>query len=206
MLVTLNEIKTYLEIPLTDTSKDAKLEMLGTLATNLVETLCNRNFAVRKYKDVYNTENSSQVFLRHYPISDITSIVYLGTDLLLSDFVIDKDRGVLELIGFSAVDFNITPRRFTTFAKNTGALEIIYTSGFDILPEGVKLVVLANIAKLHNSGKYAGISSLSIGDFKISTRETLSTFEMAMLTPYIIREDNIDLGTSEDITDEVIPS
>ena len=206
MLVTLNEIKTYLEIPLTDTSKDAKLEMLGTLATSLVETLCNRTFSVRKYKDVYNTENSSQVFLRHYPIKDITSIVYLGTDLLLSDFVIDKDRGVLELIGFSAVDFNITPRRFTTFAKNAGALEIIYTSGFDILPEGVKLVVLANIAKLHNSGKYAGISSLSIGDFKISTRETLSTFEMAMLTPYIIREDNIDLGTSEDITDEVIPS
>ena len=77
LLTTLPYLKTYLDIPQTDTTEDAKLSLLAEDATSLIEEWLNRNrstsvnftnLAKATRTEFYDGTNTHSLVLRHRPV------------------------------------------------------------------------------------------------------------------------------------------
>jgi hypothetical protein len=69
-LLTVDELKAILNVPLTDTSEDAQLQMLIDQYSDVVATMCNRVFAYETVEETWRCSDSPRVFLTRYPIAD----------------------------------------------------------------------------------------------------------------------------------------
>jgi hypothetical protein len=73
-LLTLDELKLILNIPLTDTSEDAQLKMWITQYSDVVATMCNRVFAKETVAETWRGDSMPfdcpRLFLTHYPVAD----------------------------------------------------------------------------------------------------------------------------------------
>ena len=82
LLTNLTYLKTYLDVPQTDTSEDAKLLLLAEDASNLIEEFLNRNrstninfdnLSKKSRTEYYDGTNSHQLLLRHRPVYTLTT-------------------------------------------------------------------------------------------------------------------------------------
>ena len=69
-LLTVDELKAILNVPLTDTSEDAQLQMLIDQYSDVVATMCNRVFAYETVEETWRCSDSPRVFLTRYPVAD----------------------------------------------------------------------------------------------------------------------------------------
>ncbi len=73
-LTTLETLKDYLGIPLSDTSNDRVLVLLINGASEWVETYSKRRFKKGTYTETYNGPSSDRLYLKGSPIVSISSI------------------------------------------------------------------------------------------------------------------------------------
>jgi hypothetical protein len=69
-LLTLDELKAILNVPPTDTSEDAHLQMLIDQYSDVVATMCNRVFAYETVEETWRCSDSPRLFLTRYPVAD----------------------------------------------------------------------------------------------------------------------------------------
>jgi len=69
-LLTLDELKAILNVPPTDTSEDAQLQMLIDQYSDVVATMCNRVFAYETVEETWRCSDSPRLFLTRYPVAD----------------------------------------------------------------------------------------------------------------------------------------
>lgn len=82
LLTNLNYLKTYLDIPQTDTTEDSKLLLLAEDASNLIEEWLNRNrstginfdnLSKQSRTEYYDGTNSNLLVLRHRPVFTLST-------------------------------------------------------------------------------------------------------------------------------------
>jgi hypothetical protein len=159
-LLTLDELKTILGIPVTDTSEDEQLQLWITQYSDVVATMCNRVFAKEKVEETwrgdlppYDTQNG-RVFLTHYPVADADIESVTAPDGSVIDptaYEIENRSGKLQFFGVSWSE----------------PIRITYTGGYNLpdeAPPALKaaLGILIQGARMQMSrAAVAGIRSIS---------------------------------------------
>lgn len=120
-LTTLAAVREYLQIPLSDTSKDDLFKRLINAASDLIESYCQRSFKkATRTETHYDTEH--HVFVNNYPVLSVTGITDNGTVLTAAELAECQNR-----VSFVKLD-----------QKRLGPIVIVYEAGF-VLPKDENL-------------------------------------------------------------------
>ncbi|NOY60303.1 MAG: hypothetical protein GXO75_15445 [Calditrichaeota bacterium] len=133
-IVTKTEIKDWLGIASTDTSKDSFVETLRDAVTKIVETYIQKPVITRQFTEYHDGEGKSTLLLDQYPVyltrdsnNDPSNMsIYDDTDrgfsssYLISpeDYTVDEDTGLVKLYGSD-----------TFFADGKNNVKAVYWAG-----------------------------------------------------------------------------
>jgi hypothetical protein len=165
-LLTLDELKTALGIPLTDTSRDAQLQMLIDSYSDVIAVMCNRTFAKEKVAETWRGDpppyENYRVHLSHYPIAegDVESVnAPDGTLIDPANYEVESDSGKLTLLG--------------SLGGSAESIVVTYTGGYELptdappaLKAALQLMVQAGAAQLAR-GLNTGVRSISHKDARV---------------------------------------
>lgn len=161
MLVTLDEMKTYLGIPLVTVTYDDFLNREITTISDSIEGYCNRQFISQGYvqtfyKDDYEElKNREQLFLYHYPVTTINSV---------KEVEILESGEVETILSASSIRSNPASgkirkqtlgRKEFWFIDCFEKLVVDYVAGYINIPEPIKSVVYSLVSERYskeNSG------------------------------------------------------
>jgi uncharacterized phiE125 gp8 family phage protein len=136
-LITLSDLKTYLEI--TDTTFDTILNDLIEAVSEEFETYTSRKFIQATYTDEYFDGDGTRIlWLPNWPIISVTSVV--ENDVTLTegneeDYIVYKEEGYLWRVG-------------TVWAEGVKNIKITYTAGYlqSDIPKDLVLAVKKQVA------------------------------------------------------------
>lgn len=164
-LVTLDDMKTYLGIPLPDTAYDVFLQQQLDIISASIEGYCGRKFAQATYTQVFEAQdmptntNVSYLHMYHYPTISITSVKEkLDTDeTVVTTYTNHQPTGKI----YKTDDSNGRENWFQEYG-NTSQVEIVYDAGYATTPLPIQDVVYAIVEQRYNK-KISGIA-ISFGD------------------------------------------
>jgi hypothetical protein len=122
-LITLDEMKTALRIPSSDTSKDAELTMIIQSSSLQIAKMCNRVFGYEQVREIFysGAETHERIYLSRWPVKsgDIISLTQDNISQLPGAWVLEEKSGTLmwPSVGWA------------------GTIDIVYSGGYR-LPEG----------------------------------------------------------------------
>lgn len=98
MVITLNEFKNYLGIPVANTEKDIKHQAIVDFANDYITKYCNTTFqpTIKLGEIVSNTCNI--IVLPNAPVISIESFQLRATDEDVTDYLLDPEEGTIEII------------------------------------------------------------------------------------------------------------
>lgn len=103
-LVSLTRFKSWLEVPVAETSRDTELEIVADSVSEFLERETRRIFVTRAVTRVYNGDGSIWLRLDDYPVEAITSISVKETQddaspttVSSGDYDLDSERGLVRL-------------------------------------------------------------------------------------------------------------
>jgi hypothetical protein len=153
-LMTLEDIKIMFGIPATDTSQDEQFQLLITIYSDIIATMCNRTFAKEKLTETWRDLQDNRVFLSHYPVASIDDIESVecprGTIMDPSGYEIEFKSGKIEL-----------------YQSQSEPIVVTYTGGYDLpeeAPPALKQALIISIREERRQmqiASAAGIRSLS---------------------------------------------
>lgn len=124
-LTTLSAVKSYLKI--TSDTDNSLLEDLINASSNAIEKYCNRQFKEQLYTDEeYDGNGLSGLYLRQYPVKEITSVTVEDELLLTTDYKFKKENGKLI-------------RKNFIWPKGEINILVTYTAGFSEIPSDLEL-------------------------------------------------------------------
>lgn len=94
-LTTLENAKNYLGIDLNDTSLDNNIYFYINSASAIIESYCERQFALKTYKELKQGAGFTKLILDNYPIVELTSLVVDGEPVDISAVTVFEDSGIL---------------------------------------------------------------------------------------------------------------
>lgn len=173
MLVTLDEMKTYLGIALGDVTYDVFLTEQITLFSSTIENYCGRVFGQGSYvQTVYPSDYIDQlhkgiakIFLYHFPLITMTSIKEIeimdsgnleNTLTVSTDYRIQKEQGSI-----IKVEEGIEASWFRDLSTNS-MIEVTFDAGYADIPIELKHVTYQLVEQAYN--KKINNVSLSFGN------------------------------------------
>lgn len=145
-MVTLNDMKNYLGIPLLDTSYDDFLTEQLQLIEEVVESYCKRKFALATYtQTIYaedmNGKNLNAIPMYHFPIVAVTSINESNggvSPVAVTDFRTHKPTATIT---------KINGGRFLIYGDT---LEVVYSAGYASIPKPIIHVIKSLVQERYN--------------------------------------------------------
>jgi hypothetical protein len=158
-LISLDDLHKYLELETSD-GYDTKLENLIDAVSWFFNTYTNRELKSRAQTELIDGDNTDTIFIKHYPITAITSIhvstdtprSYGSAELISSDdYVRYEDEGKVCLLD-------------SYFDKGYQTVKIIYTGGYTTIPHELQLAAkeMCVMAWTKQKEKVIGMSSMTI--------------------------------------------
>ncbi len=153
MLITLNELKTFLNIETAETGEDTILTSFITQSQNLIESYLNYTVESASNTAYIIGNNSAVHCFGFVPVTAISSISRRKTPLEAWETVSSSKYSIYELNGL----YNVYYDDVFDYAF----YRIIYTQGYSTVPHGIKqccIELSANMYKTYTRGNI-GISS-----------------------------------------------
>ncbi len=149
-LVTLDFAKTYLKIPLSETSQDSIVELWVNAASDYIESEVDRKLKSQIITEYQHGRRTNILLLKQYPVTSITSFYedstgkFSGNETLIdpSEYTIGEDSNSL-----------IYVNRF--FPSGYGNLKVVYVAGFNVVPSDIQngcLWLVTYYHKIRESG------------------------------------------------------
>lgn len=159
MLVTLDEMKTYLGIDLVNTDSDVFLTREIGIISEAIELFCNRKFFAADYiqnfyiDDHIGINERQKLYLASFPLQSITSVKEIveddsgSSEIILSanQFRTNKSSAKIQRISNGRVD--------NWFSSTYNKIEITFNAGLSLIPETVKNVVYALVSERYSKDK-----------------------------------------------------
>jgi hypothetical protein len=189
-LTTLNEVKTYLGISLSDTSRDALIETLRLAIEQSIVNYCETDFEQHALTGELHDGTRADTFVpKNFPILSVQAVIFNCDVDGTGGFTLDGDRDYY-------FDVNSINLRGLHTPQARGIVRIDYTYGYATVPADVKLVVYQSVkAELQrNDSNTEHISSRSKRDESESfggvwdAKTGLPKAQLARLQPYRIIE------------------
>ena len=180
-LTQLADVKTILQIPSSDTSQDALINLVIPAVSAQIESYCNRTFGVASYTENLPPSNSTVLQLQNWPITTVTSVTADGSAMvagqdyyLYSQFVssgqLYREPGWYgKMIGRGLTFDPVQPMITIAVVYNAGynLPGVTPVAGASNLPLNIQLSAMqmtAKVVELSNSGNLGeNIQSISEG-------------------------------------------
>lgn len=119
-LTTLAAVKEYLQLPESESGKDALYERLIKAASDLLESECRRKFGKAVHTETHYFDDGAgrYVFVRNYPVLSVSGVTDAGGPLGVSEFAACRNRET-----YVELD-----------RRRSGPIVIVYEAGF-VLPK-----------------------------------------------------------------------
>ena len=150
-LVTIDDFKQYKKINSTD--NDDRLDLIIKSVSAYVKSYCNRffnDYAIQEKTEYLNGRDKEFVYLQEFPILTLTSVhtsIDGGTSYtelaIGTDVYIDEETGQL-------IKADELP--FVTAGTGHKSVKVVYTGGFNEIPEDLKLACLDLVDYYRDSG------------------------------------------------------
>lgn len=188
-LCTLQELKDFMVISQTDTSKDVNLTLYIKGIGEQIQKQIGRNIFAKDYVERYKGTNTSELVLNNYPANTVDMVEYVFENEVyrtLDDyeyelnedggFLIKDDGWLLE--GYSIrymsdkVDF---PRRH---------IRVTYNAGYTDVPFELKLLCMQYISDLYvmDNSKGTTLKSYKIDDISMEFKDEIKFSESQLKT------------------------
>ena len=173
-----SDVKSYLKIPVADTSLDAIIAIFIPACETFIEEYCGRDFDVEARTQFFSGPTKT-LKLDHFPV-DLTEEIkiwddserkYEDEDLIDSDdYWVDGEKGIIY------VDYEI--------GWLAGSIKVTYTGGIGAIPDPIKVACIELVAKKIKDGPQGnlGVSSRSGegGNVSFSTDALLPITKLAL--------------------------
>lgn len=124
-LTTVEVARQHLNVPISDTSQNARLELLINAATQRIETITDRQLKERSHVEYRNGRRSNILTLRQWPITSVQQLYIDDTNEFSQSTLIDPS------------DYRITDNGdgilllSTYFNQGYHNLKVVYTAGYN---------------------------------------------------------------------------
>jgi len=149
MLITLEELKTYLRITTSD--EDQKLEQIRSAAESEAKRYCKRQFEYGTYTEETDA-GGGVIWLNETPVDSVSSVKTPEGETLTVRHIY-KDSGLVVLE-----------------QNYTGMVEVEYSGGYSAIPADLKMAIL-RLAEYYYA-KTAGVSAESVGELRVTYTDT----------------------------------
>lgn len=194
MLISLQDLETYLQIEIAGTDNEAKYEFLIGSVQDLADSITYRTLEETGHiAEKHDGDGTDELYINNYPIVSIEEVKYgsaWGNTATseITDYLVDTDIGRLSF-GFNSIDSVNQIWEVTYTAGWTGD----DPSGSGNVPDDLKLALLEQIQTTFVT-KYvdSGIKSTKMGDAKLeyfSSSDKGGTSSFAQKLSKYIRSD-----------------
>jgi hypothetical protein len=139
-LITLQNYKDYNAI--TNSNQDAKLQLIISSVSALIESYCGRIFQSTTYTESYDAKDSV-ISLNNYPVISITSVktstdggltqtTLVANSAAKDGYIVDLKEGLI----YSQTGSSFLP----SYEIKYRSLEVVYVAGYATIPNDIKLV------------------------------------------------------------------
>ena len=193
MLLTVAEVKTYLNITTVDATRDTYItnEVIPAGQSHL-DGYLNRTLESAErteYVDYSNTQRvvENRIHLIHYPITAVSTLKYYDSDKALTELFTGSDD-----VSNSVLIEHKSIKVFKSYYLGEKVLQVVYTAGYTTatLPAILKQALKKICAYNYRDGYYGGQSTLmleskSSGGTGVTDSETFKKLDLSECDKYI---------------------
>lgn len=186
-LVTLNDVKKWMDIPLLNTDQDERAELFINSASEMIERLLDRKLGRQTYTERYDGLRANKIFLKNTPADKPTSVAF-GSGWDFSE-PLDTDDYTIQEESLVVFKNAITPR-------GNQNIQVVYVAGYvtplssiqvgAALPSDLKMGCLMLVEWLWqvSRDRRLGISSKSKQSENVSFTDGIPNTIAEILLPY----------------------
>lgn len=181
---TLQELKTFMGISDTDTSKDLLLQIYVDGVNSAIHKEIGRDILANDYIEKYKGTDSTKLILNNYPINSIAAIdfIYQGNvyqTLEDYEYDIDNQTGILHYDQGWLLQGNSSymSERLIDFPRRH--IRVTYNAGFAEVPSDLKLVGLqfASDSYVMDDSQGGNLKEYSISDVRFTFKDDIKFSE-----------------------------
>lgn len=160
-LVTLENVKEFIGLASTDTSKDTFLRHLITRASRFIKTYAGREFVSATFSEEVHSGNDRQkLYLDHYPIISVTEVKEDDVALDADEYEVLANEGALfreaGWYGGTLAMASVLSTEPDPYAE-TRNLKVTYTAGWADVPDDIEQACLQMVALWYTGAGTYGI-------------------------------------------------
>lgn len=180
----LQDLKDFMAIPSTDTSKDTLLQIYVDGVNSAIRKEIGKDILAKDYIEKHKGTDSTKLILNHYPINSITAVefIYQGNVYQsLDDYEYDTDEetGILHYDQGWLLQGNSSymSERLIDFPRRH--IRVTYNAGFTETPSDLKLVGLqfASDSYAMDGSQGGTLKSYGISDVKYEYKDDIKFSE-----------------------------
>lgn len=164
-LTTLNMAKTYLKIPLAETSQDSLVEFFINASSEMIEQETDRKLKAQSIVDTLHGRSSNIVLLSQWPVNSITELrIDNSSDFVDSQTLVDADE---YRIGDDKNSLVLLER---VFPKGYNNIRVTFNAGYSTVPSDLEHACLWMVFYYHKMriSEDIGRQSKSKGDESVA--------------------------------------
>lgn len=158
-IVSLKEVKEQLKSTIPE--EDDFISNLINGYSTLVESYINRNILSREYTEYFDGGGYTELFVSQYPITSVSGVWSDSSWEWSDDDLIDTDD-------YRVNNDDNTILFKTALGDYVENIKIIYTGGYSVAPEDIKMACIKEVSRAYTDRKSLGITSKSMLDGSIS--------------------------------------
>lgn len=161
---TIADIENFLQVTISgDAVKVASATRAITEVTEAIKNYCHQEIELVT-GDVITLDcaGGSKIFLPELPVISVASVVEDGETLVVTDDYVLGQHGIVHRVD-------------DTWESGVQIIEIMYTHGYDVIPDDIVAVATRAASRAYQAGLaaaavggVAGVASMSLGDYSIS--------------------------------------
>lgn len=171
MIVTLNEVKEYLNIDTTNSEYDNILTTLIVSASKEIERLCNQPIEVNDMVEIINGTGNQYYRFSYFPINSITSIKYRSNINQNFDDITAIDSNSYTLLKDGNLYVIYYEDSFKTGRYN---YEIKFSQGYTVVPDEIKTIASEMVQVAFRKTNYKE-GTLDVSQFTQNIRAIIHT-------------------------------
>jgi hypothetical protein len=137
-------MRTFLNIPAAETGQDSILEALLDGVAKTINDYIGVTAINSSYTEYHDGDGSNTLFLRHFPVVTMTSLVIDTSTIAAADYHLYSDEGYIKYDYFTSGDRNVV----ATFTAGWGAARAN-------VPESIKLALKLWVSYIHKKDNAA---------------------------------------------------
>lgn len=179
-LTTLAKVKNQLDIPVSDTSQDTRLNTYLNAASAAIESYCERKFEQTTYTEYHHGRRMNFIMPREFPIISVTELRVDG------DRVFTDPSTLIPVNEYSIADRNRTIFYSGKFPQGFNNIKLVYSAGYATIPGDIELACIwaCEWFVKHRERKDIGRTSVSKGDESVGILASMPPMILELINPY----------------------